>query len=254
MESGSALILLLAGCGAGVLNSLAGGGTLLTYPALLEFGLAPTVANATSTVALWPGSLAGYWGFRKHLGSARRWALWLLIPSLVGGLLGAYLLLRTPEKRFAEFAPWLILLATGLFAFKATVFGSSGSIAMVSSPWGVRVGALGVQLLVGIYGGFFGAGIGILMLSLLATLGVEEVHAANGIKNLLAASINSVAAAIFLLEARVALPSAGIVLVGALVGGWIGPHLGFRLGQQGSRWLVVAVGTTVAIHLFLRVH
>lgn len=253
MELREALLLLLAGCGAGLMNSLAGGGTLLTYPALLEVGLTPTVANATSTVALWPGSLAGYWGFRSAIGPARLWLFRWLLPSLLGGLLGAYLLLWTPERRFAELAPWLILFATLLFGFGQL---STRSPETQTNLWArgrlFSIGSWLAQLGVATYGGYFGAGIGILMLGLLAAAGMTEIHAANGIKNLLAASINGVAAAVFLVEARVAWVPVGYLLTGALLGGWIGPRLGLRLGPESSRWLVVGVGVVVTLHLFVK--
>lgn len=250
MDAGPALGLWLAGFCAGILNALAGGGTLLTFPALLASGLPPTVANATSTVALWPGSLAGHLSFRNRLGATGKELRWMLLPSLVGGGLGALLLLATPERRFAELAPWLVLFATLLFASRTRL--ASGPVAEESISRPKQFGAGLLQLAVGVYGGFFGAGIGILMLALLASLGVANVHRANSIKNLLATGINGVAACIFLGASRVSWPPAVVVLAGAIFGGWVGPPLGLRLGSEGSRRLVVLVGAGVSAYLFLR--
>jgi hypothetical protein len=239
------------------MNAIAGGGTLLTFPALLLAGLPAKVANATSTVALVPGgaaSLFGYWGeVRSH----ERWLPTLLLPSLVGGAAGSLLLLATPEHLFSALAPALVLFATVLFAIqgrrrRAHAEESAENNVPHPATGRARFRAACAQTGVAIYGGYFGAGIGILMLTILGALGLRNIHAMNGLKNLFGIAINGVAAAIFIATGTVDWPSAGLLLLGAVPGGFGGARLGQRIGQLRTRQLVVAIGLLVTLILVLQ--
>ena len=237
-----------------MVNSVAGGGTLLSFPALLWIGVAPITANATNTVALWPGSLAGMVGFRNELGDTRRWMLILGAPSVIGAALGAALLLRTPAETFALLVPYLILLATVLFAAQEPLRRALRiSTRQDDSPrrawW---VGAMFFQFCVAVYGGYFGAGIGILMLAALGLLGLTDIHQMNALKNFLALCINGCAAAYFVWAGAVSWRHALVMTVGAIAGGFGGARLAKRLGRTFVRRAVVAVGLAMAISLFYR--
>src|SRR5437660_9654192 len=158
------MLALVAAAAAGAVNAIAGGGTLLTFPAIVGLGVTPLVANATSTVALWPGSLGSMWGYRRELGGARRWVIGFAAPSLVGGALGAWLLLHTPPAAFDRIVPFLVLGATVVFLLQGPLLRVLRPDAPEASP---RRTFLAAQFLVAVYGGYFGAGIGILMLAVL---------------------------------------------------------------------------------------
>ena len=187
---------------AGMINSVAGGGTLLTFPILIWLGQSPIVANATSTAALWPGSAGGMWGYREELRRSTPRLFWLMIPSVLGGIAGAVLLKQTPPGVFARLVPFLILFATLLFMAQSAVQRwirvSESQPSSVTPGWLVGAGLF--QFAVAIYGGYFGAGIGILMLTALALLGLTDIHQMNGLKTLFAMCINGLAAAYFMLS------------------------------------------------------
>jgi uncharacterized membrane protein YfcA len=261
MSIGHILLLIAAGGGAGVMNALAGGGTILTYPALLLLGLDAITANATSTVALLPGAAASLYGYRREVRPFIAWLRVLVLPSLVGGALGSWLLLRTPEKSFAALAPFLVLFATVLFLLQGwwtgrRAAGSAGLVVAARAPAGVPRGllqlAIVAQLAIAIYGGYFGAGIGILMLAVLGFLGLGDIHAMNGLKNVFGFAINVVAATVFLASGSAHLPTAAVTMVGAIVGGYGGARLARRIGRDAARRAVVAIGVLVAVLLFLR--
>lgn len=248
-------VIFVAAFIAGMVNSVAGGGTLLSFPALLWIGVAPITANATNTVALWPGSLAGMVGFRRELGDTRRWMLLLGAPSVVGAVIGAVLLLRTPSETFTLLVPYLILLATALFAAQEPL----RRALRISTPkqgdsprrtwW---IGAILFQFCVAVYGGYFGAGIGILMLAALGLLGLSDIHQMNALKNFLALCINGCAAAYFVCAGAVSWRHALVMTAGAIAGGFGGAGLARRLGRTFVRRAVVAVGLAMAISLFYR--
>src|SRR5262249_20253553 len=186
-----------------MINSVAGGGTLVSFPALIWVGRDPIVANVTSTIGLWPASLGAMVGFRQELRESREWISVLLAPSFAGGILGAVLLLRTPSRTFAAVVPYLILFATSLFAARARL--GRRSVAPPRADGfsrGSWWAAVSFQFLVSIYGGYFGAGIGILMLAALSLFGLTDMHRMNGIKNTLAVFINGTAAVYFSLSGR----------------------------------------------------
>ena len=246
-------VIFVAAFIAGMVNSVAGGGTLLSFPALVWIGVAPITANATNTVALWPGSLAGMVGFRHEMGNARRWMLVLGAPSVVGAAVGAVLLLRTPPDTFTLLVPYLILLATILFAAQEPL----RRALRISTPkqgdsprrswW---IGAILFQFCVAVYGGYFGAGIGILMLAALGLLGLTDIHQMNALKNFLALCINGCAAAYFVFAGAVSWRHALVMTAGAIAGGFGGAGLARRLGRTFVRRAVVAVGLAMAISLF----
>jgi uncharacterized membrane protein YfcA len=245
---------------AGAMNSMAGGGTILTFPTLLFVGVAPISANATSTVALLPGVVAGLFGYRREVREHRGWLKTLFLPSLLGGALGSVLLLRTPEKLFAQLAPQLVLFATVLFMLQGFVArrnaARSGATAGAAplEPAGLPAGrfavATALQFGVAIYGGYFGAGIGILMLALLGFLGLTDIHAMNGLKAFFNFSINSVAAAYFIWRGAVDWPAALVLALGAIAGGYGGARLARQIGQKKARAAVIGIGLLVTAVLF----
>jgi uncharacterized protein len=239
---------------AGAMNSLAGGGTLISFPALIWIGLPSVIANATSTVALWPGSLGGMWGYRRDLRGLPPSTSVLIVPSLIGGLIGAVLLQLTPIDVFDRLIPLLILFATLLFMLQEPVqraIGTTGKAHAGSKGW--LIGAALFQFLVSLYGGYFGAGIGILMLAAFGIMGFSDIHQMNGLKAFLAICINGIAALYFIWMAMVSWPQALVMAVGAIVGGVWGAGMARRIGQKGVRRIVVAVGFIMAFSLLIRV-
>ncbi|HET9831352.1 MAG TPA: sulfite exporter TauE/SafE family protein [Vicinamibacterales bacterium] len=239
---------------AGAINSVAGGGTLVSFPALIWLGLPSTTANATSTVAIWPGSLGGMLGFRDNLRGMDRRMYALIVPSLIGGISGAILLRMTPTSVFDRLVPLLILFATCLFMAQDAVqrmlkIGTRDG-APRSANW--YAGALAFQLVVGLYGGYFGAGLGIMMLAALSIIGLTDIHQMNGLKNLLALCINGVAALYFVWKGMVYWPDVIVMAIGAIAGGVGGAGVAKRLGRVAVRRVVVAVGLVMAVKLMLR--
>jgi uncharacterized protein len=246
------LVIVAAAFLAGAINALAGGGTLVSYPSLVWAGLDPIVANATSTVALWPGSVASVFGYRDNLRGSRRWMLRLAPSSFLGGAVGAVLLLLTPSKLFAELVPWLILGATALRAANAPVAKLLERVGHHRETRGWLIGAVVFQFFVAVYGGYFGAGIGIMMLAAFGLLGMTDIHQMNGLKALFAAGINGVAATYFIARGAVHWPDALPMLVGAIGGGYLGARLARRLGRRFVSVAIVVIGTTMGIYLLLR--
>jgi uncharacterized membrane protein YfcA len=234
------------------MNALAGGGTNLTFPALIWLGLPPIHANATSAVALWPGSLGGAWGFRREVKQARRWWLWLLVPSVGGGGLGAWLLIHTPPSFFRSLAPWLVLGSTVLIAVEPALTRRLGLGQQRERSRGWQALALGVQLVVSVYGGYFGAGLGILTLTALGFLGVGDIRRANGLKNLFSLAIKGVAVLYFVITREVVLLPAILAGVGAITGGYGAARFGRKLSQPAMRWTVTGIGVAIAILMFVK--
>jgi len=249
-------VLFAAGTVAGAINSLAGGGTLVSFPALLWLGRAPIMANATNTLALCPGALAAMAAFRKDLAPIRRWMLLLVTPSLAGGLIGALLLLHTPEKVFAALVPWLILFATMLFAAQGPItLGIRRLRRQTERPAvaGPRRGAwpyvVAFEFAIAIYGGYFGAGIGIMTLAALGLVGFTDIHHMVGLRNFAALCINGIAALYFVSQGAVVWPDALVMMVGQIAGGYGGARIGQRLGRTFMRRAVVVIGVAMALSL-----
>jgi uncharacterized membrane protein YfcA len=238
---------------AGAINSVAGGGTLVSFPALIWLGLPSTVANATSTVAIWPGSLGGMLGFRRDLNALEPRMYALIVPSFIGGIAGAVLLRLTPTSVFDRLVPLLILFATCLFMAQDAVQRAL-KIGSSSTPRGAGwfYGALAFQLVVALYGGYFGAGLGIMMLAALGIIGLSDIHQMNGLKNLLALCINGVAALYFVSKGMVYWPDVIVMAIGAIAGGVGGAGLARRLGRVAVRRMVIAVGLLMGVKLMLR--
>ncbi len=252
MTAGQVAALLASSAGAGVMNAMAGGGTILTFPTLILLGDPAITANATSAVALWPGSAASFYGYRREVREHRVWLARLFLPSLLGGALGAVLLLRTPAKTFEELAPFLVLFATALFALQGAL-ARWGGVTQASDPApGRRAVAWLLQFGVAVYGGYFGAGIGILMLAVLGFLGLSDIHAANGLKNAFALCINGVAAAYFIARHAVDWPAALVLAAGAIAGGYGGARFARSIGREKARAAVVVIGICVAVLLYLQ--
>jgi uncharacterized membrane protein YfcA len=246
------LFVFAAACAGGAINSVAGGGTLLTVPTLIWLGIPAINANATSTVALWPGSLSGAWGFRREMRHADSRVYALVVPSLVGGLAGAILLRYTPPDIFERLIPALILFATCLFMVQEPLqrrFNLT-ELHQARSHW--LSWTMLFQLLVGIYGGYFGAGIGIMMLAALSLMGHTDIHQMNGLKNLLAVAINGIAMVYLMFTDLIHWDDALVMAAGAIVGALIGAGTARRVGRTAVRRTVVAVGLAMALSMFLR--
>jgi uncharacterized membrane protein YfcA len=252
------LVGALAALVAGFVNSIAGGGTLLTFPALVAAGLSPLSANATSTVALLPAALSSMLGYRGELAGVRRWAALFALPSLVGGGIGALLLLRTSSAAFDRIVPWLVLGATALFLLQRPLLRlvrgdraptQGDEVLSAQRP---SVGLLAGQLVVGIYGGYFGAGIGILMLAALGLMGFTNIHRMNGLKNWGGFCINAVAAAGFAMSGIVQWPVALGMAAGSVAGGYLGARAAQRVSQDAVRSAVAFVGIASGLWLLAR--
>jgi uncharacterized membrane protein YfcA len=246
------LLLCLAALAAGAVNSIAGGGTLLTFPSLLTV-VEPVVANATSTVSLVPGSLASGWGYRDEMQAARRWLLLLIWPSLLGGAVGALLVTELDPQFFEALVPWLLLIAATLFLFQPAIarLTGIGKTRELPSPR-IQFGIVAFQFFIAVYGGYFGAGIGILMLSSLSLMGISDMNQMNALKCILGACINGVAVVVFIVERKVNWPLALLMSVASIVGGYLGARFARRLNSNIVRWLVIAIGFGMAGLFFYR--
>jgi uncharacterized protein len=238
----------------GALNAIAGGGSLITFPTLLFVGIEPVLANATNTVVLWPASVAGAYGFQKELRRAERSMFLLLIPSVIGGGVGAVLLLHTPSRLFEVLAPYLVLVATVLLAFQERISTQVRRDPQKARSAGWWMVVVGVQLVVSVYGGFFGAGIGILMLATLGLIGLTDIHAMNGLKNLYALCINGVALLYFIASGAVVWSVVAVMVTGSVAGGLGGARLAHRLGRDTVRRSIVTVGVAMTVALFVKVY
>jgi uncharacterized membrane protein YfcA len=238
--------IFAAALAAGSINSVAGGGTLITFPTLLWLGVPAKLANGTSTVSLWPGSVASIWGYRRELEHADRRLLSLIVPSVLGGVLGAWLLVWTPTEVFERIIPFLILFATCIFMAQEPIQRrfNLATAHEARSHW--LSWTMAFQFMVAVYGGYFGAGIGILMLAALSLMGHTDIHQMNGVKNLLATCINGIAAAIFVYKGMVIWQDAIVMVVASIVGGYAGAGLARRLGRRTVRGIVIAVGFLAA--------
>ena len=242
------ILMLCAAFAAGAINSIAGGGTLLTFPVLIWLGLDPKVANATSTVALWPGLFGGLYGYRKELENSSSILIRLGLTSIVGGGVGAWLLIWTPSPTFARLVPFLILFATILFMLQGTINRRLRLGSLDEKPttlwW---TGAMVFQFFSAMYGGYFGAGNGILMLAAMGLLGLHDLNRANGIKNFLGICINSVAVLSFSLSHLVVWSDSLVMAVAALAGGYFGASMAVRIGQRWVRRGIVVIGFVIFV-------
>ncbi len=243
----------IAAFAAGAVNSVAGGGTFFSFPALLAVGVPPVVANASNSVSLWPGSLAGAWAFRRELKRFSRSLPMLTMVAFLGGISGGLLLLTTSNAAFAMLIPWLLLLATVLFAFSAHL--SAVVRKWKPAPEGaderhIGPGGYVFQLVVSVYGGFFGAGMGILMIAALAIQGFKDVHEINALKNWLSAVIYSVAVGTFVIANAVSWPHTLIMIVTATFGGYWGAAVARKLPALWLRRFIITVGGLLTLYYF----
>ena len=252
MSVAGLLLTFLAAAIGGAINSMAGGGTLVTFPAIVWLGVPPISANATSTLALWPGSFGSIWAYRGELADAREWLRWFTVPSLAGGGVGAFLLLHTSAQRFDQIVPFLVLGATLLFLLQQRVTRRiAGAAAEQSDLARPSLWFVAAQFGVAVYGGYFGAGIGILMLATLGAMGLTNIHRMNGLKNWGGLCINAVAAATFAVSGIVNWPVAVTMAAGGLAGGYGGARLALRVGQKWVRRAVVVIGFSAFVWLML---
>jgi uncharacterized protein len=248
------VFLLVAGALGGGLNAVAGGGSFVAFPALLLTGVPPIPANATNTVALWTGVTASGGAYRNQLDVPRRVMIPLLVTSLIGGLIGAFLLLRTPAHTFMRVIPWLMLGATLLFVFgKQLARGRVSSVGHDATTAAI-VGASVFELFVAVYGGYFGGGVGIVNLAMLAAVGMTDIHAMNALKSVLGMAINGIAVLVFVLKGAVYWPQAVVMIVGAVVGGYFGAHYSLKLPQVWVRWSVILVGAAMTVYFFVKAY
>jgi uncharacterized protein len=248
-------VLFIAAILGGTLNAVAGGGTFITLPSLIFTGVPPTNANASSTVALWPGAIASIWAYRKELAKQRRSIILLLGgTSLIGGVLGAELLINTSQSTFVKLLPYLLLVATVLFALSGPITTRlrKNAPAKKRQSWLMLVGIALLQLVIAIYGGYFGGGIGILMLATLGLMGMEDIHEMNSMKTLLAATINGAAVVIFVMRGVVVWPQTILMMVGAIIGGYGGAYFARKIDQRWVRGFVIVVGVSMTIYFFVR--
>ncbi len=263
------LIVCPAAALGGAINSVAGGGTLVTFPALVWVldsisgtGAATILANGTNSVALAPGAFSGSWAYRRELKHQGRRVIWLAIPSLLGGTIGAILVVLGSETLFRSMIPWLIGAATALFILQPqlTPAARSGpSQTPDSSPHSPHITiarpsgtVLLIQLIIGIYGGYFGAGIGILMLSSLSLLNLGNIHQINGLKTILAGLINGVSVVVFIANGKVYWPLAVPMIASAMFGGWLGAAWARKLDRRIVRRMVIGIGLTLTAWYFIR--
>lgn len=258
----SGILLFIAAMLGGTLNSVAGGGSFVTVPSLIFTGVLPVQANTTSTVALWPGSVASITAYRRELAKLNRVVILTLgATSLVGGVLGALLLLSTSQSTFLYLLPYLMLVATLLFAFSPRITallrkrsvstqGIQEKASIVS--WRVLAGISFIQLIIAVYGGYFGGGIGIMILASLGIMGMENIHEMNGMKTVLQTSINGVAVITFILARAVIWLPAIVMIAGAIAGGYGGAYFARKLDPRVIRVFVILVGTGMTIYFFLR--
>lgn len=255
MRLSQAILLFFAAAIAGTLNAVAGGGSFVSFPALLFTRVPAVAANATNTVALWPGLAASTVAYLKRLSAPLRVLVPLLVTSVAGGWAGALLLLWTPQRTFLHLVPWLLLGGTLLFAFGNKIRAIAGRAAVADDLRQISWQAITVtsilELLLGVYGGYFGAGIGFVTLGMLAALGMRDILAMGAIRTLLAATINVAAVITFIWAGAVLWPQCVVMIAGALTGGWFGAHYAQKADPQKMRYLVIAVGLAMSTYFFV---
>jgi uncharacterized protein len=245
----SLILLAVAAFLAGLLNSIAGGGSFLSFPALVYTGVPPVPANASNTVALAPGALASVVAYRrefKELGGVNL-KLWYAV-SLAGGLAGALLLLVTPDSVFRHIAPWLLLFATFLFTFgrqisellRGRLHANDGLLILMLFP-------------IAVYGGYFGGGIGIMLLAAFRLYGLSNIHLMNAMKTLISGSLNTVAALVFVFAHEVYWRQTAVMIVSGILGGYFGAHYSRKLPQTVIRGVVIVTGVVMTVYFFVRV-
>jgi hypothetical protein len=250
----STVFLFFAGMLGGALNAVAGGGSFISFPALVFTGVPEISANATNTVALWTGVTASSGAYRSRLQVTRRMLIPLVLAGLTGGVLGAFLLLHTPERTFRVVLPWLMMGSTLLFIFSKRLAGGRRAVTSRGmSDAGIAITAV-LELAIAVYGGYFGGGVGIVNLALLGAAGMTDIHEMNALKTLMGSAINGVAVLVFVIKRAVYWPQALVMIVGAVVGGYFGARYALRLRQRWVRNFVMVVGTLMTAYFFVRAY
>jgi len=244
----SYVLLAAAGFVAGVMNSVAGGGTFVTFPALIFTGVPSVVANASNAVALFPASFASAWAYRHDFKPFEGVSLKaMLAVAAVGGILGAALLMSTPERTFDALVPWLLLAATLIFAFGPKIVPRLQKLFTIGP-----VALLAIQFCVGIYGGYFGGAMGIVMLAVYSLFGLTNLNAMNAVKALMAGLINGVALIIFVGAGKVVWPQTLTILVAAVFGGYFGARVARTMNPKHVRAGIIAISVVVTLAFFIR--
>lgn len=254
MTIAHAIFLFFAGALGGAINAVAGGGSFVAFPALLFTGVAPIPANATNTLALWVGVTASGGAYRNRLSISRRVMIPLIVTSVLGGLAGALLLIKTPGQTFLKVLPWLLLGATLLFAFGKHLTGRISASISHDASTAALAGAAIFELAVAVYGGYFGGGIGIMNLAMLAALGMTDIHAMNALKVVLGGVINGVATVTFVISGAIVWPQAIVMILGAILGGYFAAHYAQKLPQAWIRNFVILVGTGMTVYFFYKAY
>ena len=252
MNPEQAGLILGSGLLAGIINSVAGGGSFLTFPALVFCGLPSITANATSTVALWPGTLSSFWAYRREMAAQGRLAWVMVAVSVLGGVVGAWILLHTRTRTFDELLPWLTLFATLLFAYGRAIARRLKITLGQEEDRGALVKTGLIQFVIAIYGGYYGAGAGIMMLAVLQLLGMQNIHAMNALKALLSVAFNGAAVVLFIAQGRALWPEALLMMGGAIIGGFGGAWLAQRMPGVWVRWFVIVTGIVTTVYFFWR--
>jgi hypothetical protein len=247
----NAIFLFFAGALGGAINAVAGGGSFVAFPALMLTGVPPVSANATNTLALWVGVTASGGAYRNRLSISRRVMIPLIVTSVIGGLAGAFLLIKTPAQTFLKVMPWLMLGATLLFAFGKHLTGRIAAGISSDASRGAIAGASVFELIVAVYGGYFGGGIGIMNLAMLAAMGMTDIHEMNALKVVLGGVINGVATVTFVITGAIVWPQAIVMILGAILGGYFAAHYAQKLPQSWIRAFVILVGAAMTVYFFL---
>jgi uncharacterized protein len=257
MDFKQAILLFFAAVGGGTLNAIAGGGSFICFPALLFTGVPAVEANATNTIALWPGLAASTVAYLKRLNARGTLLGALLITSVAGGWAGALLLLHTPQHTFVHLIPWLILSGTLLFTFGNQIRRFAGKAATVDDlsqlPWQSVALASILNAVVAIYGGYFGAGMGFVLMAMLAMIGMKDIHAMAALRTLLAAAINAAAVVTFIVAKAVWWPQGIVMIAGAASGGWFGAHFAQKVDPQKMRYGVIGIGLAMTVYFFITI-
>ena len=245
-------LLFIAAVVAGAINSGAGGGSFISFPSLLFIGIPPVNANATNTVALWPGQVASIGAYRAELQKLPwRNVTPLLITGILGGILGAWVLLKTPQKTFMNLVPWLMLIATLIFMFsgKITQWVRRRTAEHHDTEFATGRGIF-IQVFIAFYIGYFGAGAGILILAMLALLGMDQIHTMNALKALLTTVSNGVAMLMFVVSHAVYWPETILMVIGSILGGYFGAHFAQKTKPENVRRIVIVIGFVLSAYFF----
>jgi hypothetical protein len=250
------ILLFFSAAMAGAINSIAGGGSFIAFPALLFTGVNPIAANAICSVALFPGSLASVGAYRLELIEERKILPLMIISSVIGGTAGAIIMLKTPPNTFMELVPYLLLMANLLFIFggKIQAVFRNRKKGRETSRFSAIAFTVFLQLLISLYGGFFGAGMGIMMLAALALMGMDNIHKMNAFKVVLGSCINGIAAGIFIYAGVILWMQTSVMIVGAIIGGFGGAYYARRYDPAKVKKIVIFIGSAMTIYFFVKVY